>query len=234
MKKIILAIETAVNVCSVSLAFSENEIFTKESFDFKSHASNLHLFIDELLKTHNVAYDTLNAVAVSSGPGSYTGLRIGVSTVKGICYAHDIPLISVPSLDAMAFEMSRIHKPENSNVYYLPMIDARRMEVYTALYNSKLECIKPVHASIIENDYFDNFKASDIIYVSGNGAFKTKEMSAEKPWIKFIDGNVHSSQAVAQIAYVKLMNEDFESSAYFEPFYLKDFIPGVSKVKGLK
>lgn len=234
MKKIILAIDTAVNVCSVSLAFSENEIYTKESFDIKSHASNLHLFIDYLMKFHEVSYDKLSAVAVSSGPGSYTGLRIGVSTAKGICYAHNIPLISIPTLDAMAFEMSKFNTQQSNNVFYLPMIDARRMEVYTAIYNNNLECVKPVHAAIIEDDYFDSLKANFNYYVAGNGAEKTKSINSNKSNLFYINENVHSSIAVAQLAFTKLKNSIFESSAYFEPFYLKDFIPGVSKVKGLK
>lgn len=235
MKKIILAIETAVNVCSVSIAFSENEIYTKESFDTKSHASHLHVFIDELLKTHAVSYKDLMAVAVSSGPGSYTGLRIGVSTAKGLCFAHEIPLISISTLHSMAFAMSEIlGNPKDKKVYFQPMIDARRMEVYTALYNSELECIKPIHAAIIESDYFDNYKTNELVYISGNGASKTQPYCSELSNVIYIDENVHTSKAVVQLAFDKLKNNDFENTAYFEPFYLKDYIPGVSKVKGLK
>ncbi len=234
-RNLILSIETAVNVCSVCIADENGILSMREDFGVNNHSSKLSVFIDEVMKEISVSYDSLVAVAVSGGPGSFTGLRIGIATAKGLCYASNIPLIAVDTLQAMAWMMMNIcpFQPDKK-VFYQPMIDARRMEVYTALFDENLNVIKPVTAEIIDEDYFSNLKKEEKIILAGNGTNKFRQMFENIPQVVFIEDNVHSSRGVSAIALQKLKNKDFADVAYYEPFYLKDFIPGKPKVKGLE
>ena len=216
-----LLIETATKSCSVSLS-SENKIIAcKEEVNKQySHAEKLTVFITELFKTQDFSIKDLDAIAVSKGPGSYTGLRIGVSTAKGLCYALDIPLISVSTLKAMAFGMAQKEKSD----LYCPMIDARRMEVYNAFYNSTNKEIRGIQADIIEACSYQKELDKKVLFF-GDGAEKCKQM-IQHPNARFIDGIFPSSKDMLEIANEKFAEKDFEDVAYFEPFYLKDFVAG--------
>ena len=216
-----LLIETATKSCSVSLS-SENKIIAckEEVNEQYSHAEKLTVFITELFKTQDFTIKDLDAVAVSKGPGSYTGLRISVSTAKGLCYALDIPLISVSTLKAMAFGMAQKEKSD----LYCPMIDARRMEVYNAFYNSTNKEIRGIQADIIEACSYQKELDKKVLFF-GDGAEKCKQM-IQHPNARFIDGIFPSSKDMLEIANEKFAEKDFEDVAYFEPFYLKDFVAG--------
>jgi len=218
---LILLIETATKSCSVSLS-SENKIIAcKEEVNKQySHAEKLTVFITELFKTQDFSIKDLDAIAVSKGPGSYTGLRIGVSTAKGLCYALDIPLISVSTLKAMAFRMAQ---KEDSDLY-CPMIDARRMEVYNAFYNSTNKEIRGIQADIIEADSYQKELDKKVLFF-GDGAQKCKQI-IQHPNAKFLDDIFPSSKDMLEIANEKFSENFFEDVAYFEPFYLKDFVTG--------
>jgi len=229
----ILAIETAVKVCSVCIIDINQHILSlKEEVGLNNHASKLGVLIDEAIKESKIQYNDLSAVAVSSGPGSYTGLRIGVSSAKGLCYAGDIPLIQIDTLKAMAFNLKEKNNIER-NIFYQPMIDARRMEVYTSVYDKNLNIVKNTSADIIDNKYFDSIKEKDIFIVGGDGAGKIKDIFKTKDNIIFSDEVINSSFSVAKLACEKYKNSDFVDKVYFEPFYFKDFVPGKPKVKGL-
>ncbi len=231
----ILLIETSTEVCSV--AFSENgELkFIKESLEGLNHSELLTVFIAELFRENNLSFSSINAVAVSKGPGSYTGLRIGVSVSKGLCYALDIPLIAINSLDVLGKHASQnvtsyLKVETKDDILFCPMIDARRMEVYTALYNSKGERIKPVSAEIIEEDFLKKELEKSIVMIFGNGAQKCKELIVHKNAV--FEGPVKTSaQFMQKIALDKYNNSEFENVAYFEPFYLKDFVATIPKNK---
>ena len=216
-----LLIETATKSCSVSLS-SENKIIAckEEVNEQYSHAEKLTVFITELFKTQDFSIKDLDAVAVSKGPGSYTGLRISVSTAKGLCYALDIPLISVSTLKAMAFGMAQKEKSD----LYCPMIDARRMEVYNAFYNSTNKEIRGIQADIIEACSYQKELDKKVLFF-GDGAEKCKQM-IQHPNARFIDGIFPSSKDMLEIANEKFAEKDFEDVVYFEPFYLKDFVAG--------
>ena len=216
-----LLIETATKSCSVSLS-SENKIIAckEEVNEQYYHAEKLTVFITELFKTQDFTIKDLDAVAVSKGPGSYTGLRISVSTAKGLCYALDIPLISVSTLKAMAFGMAQKEKSD----LYCPMIDARRMEVYNAFYNSTNKEIRGIQADIIEACSYQKELDKKVLFF-GDGAEKCKQM-IQHPNARFIDGFFPSSKDMLKIANEKFAEKDFEDVVYFEPFYLKDFVAG--------
>ena len=218
---LILLIETSTKSCSVSLS-SENKIIAckEEVNEQYYHAEKLTVFITELFKTQDFTIKDLDAIAVSKGPGSYTGLRISVSTAKGLCYALDIPLISVSTLKAMAFGMAQKEKSD----LYCPMIDARRMEVYNAFYNSTNKEIRGIQADIIEACSYQKELDKKVLFF-GDGAEKCKQM-IQHPNARFIDGIFPSSKDMLEIANEKFAEKDFEDIAYFEPFYLKDFVAG--------
>ncbi len=218
---LILLIETATKNCSVSLS-SENKIIAckEEVNEQYSHAEKLTVFITELFKTQDFTIKDLDAVAVSKGPGSYTGLRISVSTAKGLCYALDIPLISVSTLKAMAFGMAQKEKSD----LYCPMIDARRMEVYNAFYNSTNKEIRGIQADIIKVDSYQKELDKKVLFF-GDGSEKCKQM-IQHPNARFIDGIFPSSKDMLEIANEKFAEKDFEDVVYSEPFYLKDFVAG--------
>ena len=229
---LILNIDTATQVCSVALVKDGKTIMLKESSEKNSHSSVLTLFIDEIMNKTSTKYEQLDAVAVSKGPGSYTGLRIGVSSAKGLCFALDIPLISVSTLQAMAFGVSqKIKQKSNKNTLFCPMIDARRMEVYDAFFDVNNKMVRDIQADILDENYFDKYK--ETVYFFGDGAAKCKDLFSHKENIKYLAGVNASAKNMGEISEQKFLNKDFEDVALFEPFYLKDFIAGKPKVKGL-
>ena len=222
----------------MSLAQDGLFIAGKETTEKNAHSKILTFFIDEILKENNISPRKLDAVAVSKGPGSYTGLRIGVSAAKGLCYAVDKPLISVNTLQAMANGMKQKFADNffgrKEKMIFCPMIDARRMEVYNALYDCQISEIRKTKAEIINEDSFSEYLANNKILFFGDGAPKCKPLLSHQQNAKFFDNFVTSSKNMISLAYKKYQESEFEDIAYFEPFYLKDFIAGISKVKGLK
>ena len=235
---IILNIETSTEVCSVTLAENGLTLFHKESTEGLNHSKLLTVFIQDLFEENNIEMSAIDAIAVSKGPGSYTGLRIGVSVAKGLCYGLNIPLIGIGSIDVMgvwaAKNTADFYTADNKQeLLFCPMIDARRMEVYTALYNSLGEQILPVTAEIIdENSYSDYLKDKKILFF-GNGAEKCKaEITHENA---FFEGpQLTSARFMQNLSEIKYNNQEFEDLAYFEPFYLKDFVATIPKNKILK
>lgn len=221
----ILNIETATKNCSVALAKNGETILCKEISELGySHAEKLHVFIEEICNESSIQLKDLQAIAVSKGPGSYTGLRIGVSAAKGFCYALDIPLISVDTLAVLASQAVSIAK---ENDLIVPMIDARRMEVYSAIFNNKLEKIREIEAQIIDENSFASIE--NTVYFIGDSSEKAKAVLTKSNFI-FLDEIVYpSAKDMSAISFQKFLNKDFEDVAYFEPFYLKDFLITTSK-----
>lgn len=220
---VILHIETATKNCSVSIAKAGKLLVLKEfNDDSYSHAEKLHALISESITEASLNFTDLHAIAVSKGPGSYTGLRIGVSAAKGLCYALDIPLISVSTLESMS---NAVHIDKG---YKVPMLDARRLEVYSAVFSSHNEVIREVAAEIITSDSFEDLLTSNSIHFFGDGASKCQEI-IKHPNAFFIDRIFPSANGMIALAFNKFNKEEFENVAYFEPFYLKDFVAKVSK-----
>jgi tRNA threonylcarbamoyladenosine biosynthesis protein TsaB len=227
---LILLIETATTSCSVALAKDDHIIALREVDQRNIHAEVITVFIDELFKQTNHTYAQLDAVAVSSGPGSYTGLRIGVSTAKGLCFSLDKPLIVVETLQAMAHGfIARGGMEIATGALLCPMIDARRMEVYTALFDDKGNEVKPTTAEIIDSESFANVLIDKRVIFFGDGAAKCKAAFADKPNAIIADSFVNSATDILVPALEKLNKHAFADVAYFEPYYLKDFIAGVKK-----
>ena len=221
---LILGIETATKNCSVALFEDGIVIAEKEHVsDGYTHSEQLTLFIQEVIYSANVTLNKVEAVALSVGPGSYTGLRIGTSTAKGLCYSLDIPLIAISTLKAMAFAMAK----NKISAIYCPMIDARRMEVYSALYDSNNNQLRGVQADVIDKNIYQDFLSKEIIFF-GDGALKCKDIINHKN-AKFIEGIYPSAKNLGLLAEVEFENKDFEDVAYFEPYYLKDFVAGKKK-----
>ncbi len=227
---IILHIESSTLTCSVVLSKGNQVLAIKESHDLSyAHSEKLVTYIDEALKEAGIAPKELNAVCVAKGPGSYTGLRIGVSAAKGMCYALEIPLLSVGSLESIAIWATYNFADELKNVDYLcPMIDARRMEVYTQLFNSELKLIQPVEAKIIDNTSFAQYLEKGKVAFFGDGAAKCKEV-IDHPNAIFLDEFKPSARGMISLAEQKLAKNEVEDVAYFEPYYLKDFVAGKPK-----
>jgi tRNA threonylcarbamoyladenosine biosynthesis protein TsaB len=217
----ILNIETATTVCSVSISKNGELLDFKEVNNGYTHAENLHIFIRTLLKQNSLLPHQLAAIAVSKGPGSYTGLRIGVSAAKGMAYALKIPLISLNTLHIMAAG-AKTKNPTYTQ--YCPMIDARRMEVYTSLYNHSLTELLETKALILNEESILKFKTYDSICFFGNGMPKSKELLQTLPQADFIENVVPSAINMCEPAFTKFQNNVVEDVAYFEPFYLKDFM----------
>lgn len=231
----ILCLETATPTCSIALVDKGKVISIRESHDGQNHAEKITVFIDEVMKETCACYSQLDAIAVSKGPGSYTGLRIGVSTAKGLCYAIDRPLIATDTLQAMAYGAAAIIADKiKENDLYCPMIDARRMEVYTAIFDSKLNKIKDTEAVIIDEHSFSELRKKHHLYLMGDGADKLGDIFSNNDSISVIKNFHCSAGHQAQLATEALKNKCFVDVAYFEPYYLKDFVPGIPTVKGLK
>ena len=225
----ILCLETATPSCSVALVHNGEVLACEEDPKGQNHSEKITLFIDSVMKKAGISYNQLDAVAVSMGPGSYTGLRIGVSTAKGICYAVSKPLIAVETLHAMAYGGKTIVK----NGLLIPAIDARRMEVYAAIFDENVNKIKDTEAVIIDENSFADLKKDHHLYLFGDGADKCAEIFKNDDKITVIKDFYCSAKYMNTIAQQKLNNKDFVDVAYFEPFYLKDFVPGTPTVKGL-
>lgn len=231
----ILCLETATSVCSVALIENNRTIAIKESLDGQNHAKKITIFINDVIKQAGVSYSDLDAIAISMGPGSYTGLRIGVSTAKGLCYAAEKPLIAVDTLKAMAYGQREIMRDQlYQDELLCPMIDARRMEVYVAFFDRNINKISPTTAIIVDKNSFYNLKHNYHLYLFGDGADKLESLFEDDEYITVIKGFHCSAAFMAQSATEALREKQFVDVAYFEPFYLKDFIPGKPKVKGLK
>jgi tRNA threonylcarbamoyladenosine biosynthesis protein TsaB len=222
---IILNIETATKNCSVSLARNGEVIAIRELNNGKySHAEVLHPFIVDILKEAQVNSNEIDAIAVSKGPGSYTGLRIGVSAAKGLCFAFGKPLIALKTLTSLANAISI------DAGFIVPMIDARRMEVYAAVFNENCKEIREIKAEIIDSNSFSDYLEKSKVYFLGDGAAKCKEIITHKNAV-FIEDKFPSSKEMAVLSYNKFKKNDIEDVAYFEPFYLKDFVAIPEKKK---
>ncbi len=234
MENIILLLETATESCSVALCCGEKLIAEKYINEPKSHASLLAKYIQEILAENNLTVQDCSAIAVSEGPGSYTGLRVGVSCAKGLCYGSGKPLIGVGTLDTItrcAIDNNLVNSgssnAENGPYLIVPMIDARRMEVYTATFNSKGEALTKTKALILdENSFMEELEAGKVLF-TGNGAEKFRPL-VNHPNAIFADQLPHAS-GMRVIASDMLNKKEFKDTAYFEPFYLKDFIAGKPK-----
>ena len=226
---LILNIDTSSEICSVAIARDGKLLALKENDEGLNHSVLLGVYVDELLKENGIRAKELDAVAVSMGPGSYTGLRIGVSLAKGICFGTGKPLIAISTLKALAISVARNVDEE---ALFCPMIDARRMEVYSAIFNRNGEMIRDVRAEIIDPSSFSDWLVDHKIYFFGNGSGKVKEVIVH-PHARFVDRVVTSAVNMITLAEQKWEEKTFEDLAYFEPFYLKDFIATVPKKKVL-
>jgi len=224
----ILLIETATQVCSVALSVNGETIFEKEEIGQNLHASNLTLFIEEVIKASGVKYSELDAIAISKGPGSYTGLRIGVSTAKGLCYALEKPLMAIATLEMMAAGF--MAKNPTYSGLICPMIDARRMEVYTTIFDTHLNILEPTSAKIIDENSFNTFLNTSEITFIGDGAAKCAETLTHVN-AKFNNENFNLAKYMSPLAIEAFKTSTFEDVAYFEPFYLKDFVVTQPKKK---
>jgi tRNA threonylcarbamoyladenosine biosynthesis protein TsaB len=233
---LILNIETATAVCSIALAKDGQLLGVKESNTKNNHSSVLTLFIDDVIKGANVSLSDIEAIAVSEGPGSYTGLRIGVAAAKGLCYALEKPLIGVNTLHAMANGMSHrdslVHPA--STTLYCPMIDARRMEVFCAIFDKKGKDVRETRAEIIDESSFLQYLERSKIVFAGDGALKCKSILDKYPNAVFLDDFQPSAKFMIPLSEEKFLKKRFEDLAYFEPYYLKDFVAGKPRVKGLR
>lgn len=227
----ILLLETATSVCSVALVRDGRTIACRRSDEPNVHSSKLALFIDEIFKESGLTPKALDAVCVSSGPGSYTGLRIGVSTAKGFCYALGIPLLSVPTLQNMATLYFDTHPGYGGIV--CPMIDARRMECYTAIFNRE-GMLRATEAEVVEAGLYDKWLDKGEVVFVGDGAAKAYEVLKVHPNASIDRDFVISAEGMKNLAARKLEEGEKEDVAYFEPFYLKDFVAKKSVVHGLR
>lgn len=213
----ILNIETATKNCSVALAKDGITIFSKElAEEGYSHAEYLHVFIEELIQKAGITYQQLNAIAVSQGPGSYTGLRIGVSAAKGLCYALNIPLIAVDTLQTLARQV------QVEEGLIIPMIDARRMEVYSAIFDAQYESKRSILAEVITETSFEEWQEK--IYFIGDCNAKCQTVLSSPNFILLDGVQYPSAKEMSQLSYEKYLKNDTVDVAYFEPFYLKDFM----------
>jgi len=214
----ILNIETSTKNCSVSIAKNGEILAIKELNNGQySHAEVLHPFIQDILVEANIKMNKIDAVAVSKGPGSYTGLRIGVSAAKGFCFAFNKPLISIDTLTSLSYSITI------EEGFIVPMIDARRMEVYSCVFNNKHQKERVIKAEIIDDNSFNAYLSENKVYFLGNGSQKCKEIITHKNAV-FVDDKYPSAKEMAILSYEKYKKSDIEDVAYFEPFYLKDFI----------
>lgn len=219
----ILNIETSTNVCSVAVSQDGQCIFEKEDHSGPNHAEKLGTFVDEALSftdNHAIPFD---AVAVSCGPGSYTGLRIGVSMAKGICYGRGLKFIGVPTLEVLCVPVLLHEMVEEEDALLCPMLDARRMEVYAQILDRGLKEIRPIHADVVEADTYKEWLDAHPVYFFGNGAAKCKDVITH-PNAHFISGIEPLAKNMMPLAEKRNANEKWEDVAYFVPFYLKDFV----------
>jgi tRNA threonylcarbamoyladenosine biosynthesis protein TsaB len=226
MKHYILHLETSTQVCSVGLSLNGELVALKEVTDQGFvHGEMITLFVEDVLKEAGVSVSMLSAVSVSSGPGSYTGLRIGVSTAKGLCYALNIPLIAIDSLQCLE-QVGRMKHPSETIV---AMIDARRMEVFSAIYDVNGKIVKSTSADILDEGSYETFLPFTVV---GDAVGKVKSIWENRE-IQFDEACIASAKGQVKIGFEKFQKQEFEDVAYFEPFYLKDFVTGVSTKNAL-
>lgn len=225
----IISIETSTNVCSVAVSVDGKNIFIEEEKNGPSHATLLGVFADKAVRFTREKELVLNAIAVSCGPGSYTGLRIGVSEAKGLCYGMDIPLIAVNTPLIMAWKVAR-EKLVDEDVLLCPMIDARRMEVYSAIYNYNLDVVRDIQADIVDADTYRSYLENGKVAFFGNGSDKCKDM-INSPGAIFLDDIYPSASDMTILSENAFNNSRFVDVAYFEPFYLKEFVATTPKNK---
>lgn len=224
----ILHIETSTSVCSVAVSEDGKVIFDKADRTGNNHAEALGSFVDEAMSFADSHAIPLDAVAVSGGPGSYTGLRIGVSMAKGVCYALDIPLISVSTLELMCVPVLLRYDDMEENALLCPMIDARRMEVYASLYDRALKPVRDIQADVVDSDTYRKWLDERPVYFFGNGAAKCIEI-INHPNAHLIDGIEPLAKWMMPLAEKKMLNNIHEDVAYYVPFYLKDFVAKTPK-----
>jgi tRNA threonylcarbamoyladenosine biosynthesis protein TsaB len=224
---LILNIETSTTVCSVSLA-KDGQLLAGEELDAGyTHAENLHVFIKKLFETTGFKPTNLDAIAVSKGPGSYTGLRIGVSTAKGLAYSLNVPLISAGTLEIMA--LKALEQTKDKSGFYCPMIDARRMEVYNAVFDGAIIPVKPVNAMVVDTNGLKVFEPFKPVYFFGDGMEKCRPLLETLSGSAFIQNIRPTALSMPQFTHSKYLKKSFEDLAYFEPFYLKEFLIGKKK-----
>ena len=224
----ILSIDTSTNVCSVAVSQDGTCIFDKVDNSGSNHAEKLGTFVDEALAFVDSHELTLDAVAVSCGPGSYTGLRIGVSMAKGICYGRNIKLLAVPTLELLAVPVLLHHESIEEDALLVPMIDARRMEVYSAVYDRSLKAVRAIQADVVDGDTYKEFLDKGPVYFFGDGAEKCMEV-INHPNAHLIKNIEPVAKNMFPLAEKRMAEGKFEDVAYFVPFYLKDFVAKQAK-----
>ena len=224
----ILNIETSTDVCSVAISDNGQVVFNKEDHSGPNHAVKLGVFVDEALSFLDSHGLPLEAVAVSCGPGSYTGLRIGVSMAKGICYGRGVKLIAVPTLELMAVPVLLGEHPEDENALIVPMLDARRMEVYAEVFDRALKVVRPIQADVVDADTYKEYLDKGSVYFFGNGAAKCME-TINHPNAHLVKDIGPLAKNMAPLAEKRFAEGKFEDVAYFVPFYLKDFVAKMPK-----
>lgn len=230
----ILCLETATPICSVALNDDLKTKALRECKGQNAHSEKITLFIKEVMEEAGVDYSQLDAVAVSKGPGSYTGLRIGVSTAKGVCYAAGLPMMAVDTLHAMAYGMcDKLGAELQAGDLLIPMIDARRMEVYCAVFDAHLTPLKGTEALVVDEHSFDDLLNGHRLWLFGDGAPKLHGLFDAVDQIRIVDDFMPSAAYMATLSQYALQAKDFVDVAYFEPFYLKDFVAAKPHVKGL-
>jgi len=231
----ILALETALDICSIALGKDGFLVADKSVQGTNLHASHLTVFIEDVLQAAGITYKDLNAVCISEGPGSYTGLRIGTSAAKGLCFALDIPLIAINTLQSLAFGAHKSYVAENDNMLFCPMIDARRMEVYYAVYDKGIKEIQPTKAAVVTSQEFEYILANNEVLFFGNGMPKSKVILESFPKAFFVDVIYARAENMLTLAFEKFNAQQTENLYNFEPYYLKEFVAGspAEKVKRL-
>lgn len=227
----ILHIESATDVCSVAISVGDNILAVEETVDATAHSRNLILFVEKVLEETRTDKRTLDAVCFSAGPGSYTGLRIGASTAKGLAYSLNIPLISVSTLESVARGAKELFP--DSDLLFCPMIDARRMEVFTAFFDAEMNRLDEISAKVVDETTFADVLSGNRVVFCGNGMPKCKELLSSHSNAIFCEKRL-SSANMLRSALKKFSLKEFEDIAYFEPFYLKEYIAAKSHVKGLE
>jgi tRNA threonylcarbamoyladenosine biosynthesis protein TsaB len=229
---IILNLESSTDVCSIVLSVNGKVSDVMENAEGMNHARLMSAYVQEMMQRNNLSFDRISAIAVSKGPGSYTGLRIGVSLAKGLCYPHHIPLIAVSPLQAMSSHVienrNQWNLPDSDNLIFCPMIDARRMEVYMALFDNQNNEVEGVRSKIVHEDTFLALLNQKPVVFFGNGSEKLRPVITH-PNALFIPDIKTSAQFMCSLSDKAFENKQFVDLAYFEPFYLKDFIAGVPK-----
>jgi len=226
----IINIETSTEVCSVALCKDNEVIALKENKEGLNHAKLVTIFVEALLEEAKLDIKEIDAISISKGPGSYTGLRIGVSTAKGLCYGAQIPMIGINTLQAISVEAIKRAENIDKDTWFCPMIDARRMEVFCAFFDTNNKQQEDIKAVIVDQDSFKEILNERKVVFFGNGAEKCKETITHKNAI-FIDNIRNSAANMAALSNEAFKNQSFEDVAYFEPFYLKDFVAIPSKKK---